>query len=286
MLCFLYAGSLALSCMEGFHFYWRSACLWLSTLTSLFPFWIFFRFFGVALVDNTFSIRKGVNLARQTTSKDSMTMNLGKSAASPSKSDSDWFRLFFNRWCMFSLTLYSTCRHGVQFVLGVIQGENPFTLVVTGIHDQYTRAESRSLSGCTFQVISTSQIPILSTQLTLSQLLLATKRKGSGTCIKWGFKSMARIKHIGAWGWHDQPIDRIGPIRPPLSVLQFIDHSVAGSMTAQPPGSRPSVLQEAIVAGVQSAYFTAPTNRVKRSRSLFPKRVALLQGMGLSCYII
>ena len=38
-----------------------------------------------------------------------------------------------------------------------------------------------------------------------------------------------------------------GPIRPPVGpskgqsgVLQAIDHSVAGSMTAQPPGIRPS----------------------------------------------
>ena len=43
-----------------------------------------------------------------------------------------------------------------------------------------------------------------------------------------------------------------GPIRPPVrpskgqsSVLQAIDHSVAGSMTAQPPGSRPSALRVA-----------------------------------------
>ena len=41
-----------------------------------------------------------------------------------------------------------------------------------------------------------------------------------------------------------------GPIRPPVrpskgqsDVLQAIDHSVAGSMTAQPPGIRPSALR-------------------------------------------
>ena len=45
---------------------------------------------------------------------------------------------------------------------------------------------------------------------------------------------------------------RLGPIRPPVrpskgqsGVLQAIDHSVARSMTAQPPGIRPSALQVA-----------------------------------------
>ena len=50
-------------------------------------------FFIVALDFITFSMRKVENLARQTSSKDSMTMNLGKSAAS--FSDSDRFCLVF-----------------------------------------------------------------------------------------------------------------------------------------------------------------------------------------------
>ena len=74
-----------------------------------------------------------------------------------------------------------------------------------------------------------------------------------------------------------------GPIRPPIrpskgqsGVLQAIDHSVAGSMTAQPPGICPSTLQvtthgqqvASLVGGsypsaeVQSAYSTAPADRV------------------------
>ena len=67
-----------------------------------------------------------------------------------------------------------------------------------------------------------------------------------------------------------------GPIRPPVrpskgqsDVLQAIDHSVAVSMTAQPPGIRPSALQVASMgvgaypsAEVQSAYSTAPADRV------------------------
>ena len=72
-----------------------SACLWLSTLTSKLPFLVFLTVFGLALVDITFSMRKGENLARQTSSKDSITMNLGKSAVSFSMSDSEKFRLNF-----------------------------------------------------------------------------------------------------------------------------------------------------------------------------------------------
>ena len=53
-----------------------------------------------------------------------------------------------------------------------------------------------------------------------------------------------------------------GPIRPPVrpskdqsGVLQAIDHSVAGSMTAQPPGFHPSALQVA-THGQQMASFS------------------------------
>ena len=63
-----------------------SACLRLSTSTSKLPFLVL-TFFGLALVDVTFSIRKGENLARHTSSKNSITMNLGKSAASFSESE-------------------------------------------------------------------------------------------------------------------------------------------------------------------------------------------------------
>ena len=52
-----------------------------------------------------------------------------------------------------------------------------------------------------------------------------------------------------ARAWQDQPIDRIGPIRPPvrpskdqIGVLQAIHHSVTESMTAHPPEIHPSVL--------------------------------------------
>ena len=75
-----------------------------------------------------------------------------------------------------------------------------------------------------------------------------------------------------------------GPIRLPVrqskgqsGVLQAIDNSVAGSMTAQPPGIRPSALQVAThgqqvaslgksypSAEVQSAYSTASADRAGR----------------------
>ena len=70
------------------------------------------------------------------------------------------------------------------------------------------------------------------------------------------------------------------PVRPSKGqsdVLQAIDHSVAGSMTAQRAGFRPNVLRVTIYsqqvaslwvsyssAEVQSAYSTAPADRVER----------------------
>ena len=125
-----------------------SASLRLSTSTSKFSFWILFTFFGVALVDNNFSIRKGENLAWLTSSKYSMKMNLEKSTASPSESDSDRFR-WVSLWddtigaVYFSLALHFTTHHGVQLMLGMNQGENPFALVEMEIHDQYIKTESR-----------------------------------------------------------------------------------------------------------------------------------------------
>ena len=158
-----------------------SACLRLSPSTSKLPFLVFLTVFGQALVEITFSMRKAENLARQTSSKDSITMNLGKSVASFSESDSDRFRLDFLfegaiYAVYFSLALRSTTHHGVQLVLGMNQGGNPFALVETRIHDQYTRVEGRLPSCCQFQVFSTGQIPILLTQLTLSHRLLAPNR--------------------------------------------------------------------------------------------------------------
>ena len=142
-----------------------SACLRLSTPISKLPFLIFFTVFRLALVDITFSMRKDENLTTQTSSKDSITMNLGKSATSISESDSERFRLDFLfedaiYAVYFSLALRSTTYHGVQLVLGMNQGGNPFVLVETGIRDQYTRVEGRHPSRGQFQVLNTGQIPI------------------------------------------------------------------------------------------------------------------------------
>ena len=140
-----------------------SACLRLSTSTSKLTFLVFLTVFGLALVDITFSMTKGENLAKQASSRDSVTMNLEKSAA---ESDSERFRLDFLfedaiYAVYFSLALRSTNHHGVQFVLGMNQGGNPFALVETGVRDLYTRVEGRLSSSCQFQVLSTGQIPIL-----------------------------------------------------------------------------------------------------------------------------
>ena len=153
-----------------------------------------------------------------------------------------------------------------------------------GIRNQSSRIEGRFPNPCQFQVLSTGQVSLLSTQLTLSHRLLAPKREGFETCSSWRFKSTVGIKHIGARVWHDQPTDWIGPIRQLVrpskgqnSVLQDIDHCVTGSMTAQPPRPRPSILRGRhppptgglIVVGsypsaeVQSAYSTAPADRAQ-----------------------
>ena len=172
---------LCISLYERFSFLIFSATLRLSNLTSKLPFLVFLTVFGVALVEITFSMRKGKNLASQTSSKDSITMNLGKSAASFSLFDSDRFRLvsLFEDAIYavyFSLALRSTTHHGVQLVLGMNQGENPFAFVETGIRDQYTRVEGRFSRRCRFQVLSTGKIPILPKQWTLRHLLLAPNR--------------------------------------------------------------------------------------------------------------
>ena len=89
--------------------------------------------------------------------------------------------------------------------------------------------------------------------------------------------------------WRDQPVDRIGLIRPPVrpskdqsGVLQAIDHSVTRSMTTQPPGFRPSALRVAThdqqvsplggfypSAEVQSGYSTPPGDRGRSISVLF-----------------
>ena len=103
-----------------------SVCLRLSTSTSKLPFLVFLTVFGLALVDVTFSMRKGENLARQTSSKNSISMNPGKSTDSFFEFDSERFRLDFLfedaiYAAYFSLALLSTTHHRVQLVLGMNQ---------------------------------------------------------------------------------------------------------------------------------------------------------------------
>ena len=64
------------------------------------------------------------------------------------------------------------------------------------------------------------------------------------------FEEYDRDSHIGSKAWHDQPIDRIGPLRllflahlgPKWSAASHVKTSVSGSRTAQTPGSLPQVL--------------------------------------------
>ena len=107
------------------HFFDFSHCQ--STSISKLPFLVFKTVFRVALVEMTFSLRKDENLARLTFSKDTITMNLGKSAA-------------------------------------------------LGYETRILDLRVRFLSHCLFQVLSSSQIPILSTELTLGHRLLAPNR--------------------------------------------------------------------------------------------------------------
>ena len=66
-------------------------------------------------------------------------MNLGKSAASFSESDSDKFLLVFlfkdaMSGFLFLLALCSTTHHGIRLEKGMNQGGNQLTLAETGIH--------------------------------------------------------------------------------------------------------------------------------------------------------
>ena len=116
-----------------FMFNMFSVCLQLSTSTSKLPFLVFWTVFGLALVDITFSTRKEENLARQTSSKDSITMSL--LPHSPSLILRGFVLNFLFEDAIyaeyFSLALRSTTHHGVQLVLGMNQSGNSFALVET-----------------------------------------------------------------------------------------------------------------------------------------------------------
>ena len=105
------------------------------------------------------SIKKGENLARQISSKDSMTMNLGISAATFSETDSDEFLfvyfllentiscIFFTGPMLYHPPRSPTC-------VGNVPRGSLFTFIETGIHNQQTQAESNFSGPCQFQVFS------------------------------------------------------------------------------------------------------------------------------------
>ena len=156
-----------------------SVCLRLSTSTNKLP------FFLVALVEITFSMRKGENLARQATARDSFTMTLGKSAASFFESDSDRFRLvfFFIWWryrcCIFfaGTVLYHSLRSPTW--VGNWECANGGTHLLW-LRWRYTTSILELRVGfravAKFRFSTMVKFPILSTQLTLSHRLLVPKR--------------------------------------------------------------------------------------------------------------
>ena len=84
-----------------------SACLWLSTSTRKLPFLVFLTVFRVTFVEITFSMKKGENLASQTSSKESIIMNLGKSAPCSQSLILTSFVIFF--YLKMPYILYSFC---------------------------------------------------------------------------------------------------------------------------------------------------------------------------------
>ena len=99
-----------------------------------------------------FSIRWGDNWSNFISPKDSIIMNLVNSV-SFSESESDKYLFDFLKeeaiiGVYFSLVPCSTTHHGVQLMLGMNLGENPFALVETGMQYQYTHAKNKIPSFC------------------------------------------------------------------------------------------------------------------------------------------
>ena len=151
-----------------FIFYMFSAGLRLSTSTSKILFLVFLTVSGLALADITFSMRKDENLVKQTSSKDSITMNLEKSAASFSESDPERFRLDFCLKTPYMLYIFHwPCAPPPTTESNLCwewtKGVTLTPWLRRGIRNQYTRVEGRLPSRCQFKVLSTDQIPILNT---------------------------------------------------------------------------------------------------------------------------
>ena len=121
---------------------------------------------GVILLDTTFSNKNGDRFVISVF-VDSIIMNLGK-LATLSKSDSVSVRellslfeeekaMIANYYSQIIIILCSTTHHGVQLMLGINQGSNPFALSETGIPYQYTHAKSIILSFCQILLLITQQ---------------------------------------------------------------------------------------------------------------------------------
>ena len=166
-----------------------------------------------------------------------------------------------------SLVLCSTSHHGLQ-LKGMNQGGNPFALAETRIQNQYIHAKSMILSLCQIMLFKKQQshsghksyLSSIDPQ-PLPSSTYGKKRVGNSSAkvdlivpqeqIVWYDRQSKKITYVLGHVGTSRLIGS-GPIRPPVSpskgqsdVLQAIDHSVTGSMTAQPPGIRLSALRVA-----------------------------------------
>ena len=183
-------------------------------------------------------------------------MNLANSVSfSESESDKYLFDLIKRRshnWCIFLLV-----HRGIQLMLGMNQGRNSFALAETGIQYQYTRVR--------FRVSANYRVLLLNNLTVVKSLSLNTidphpppsstyKIKGWELFYQNRLRNTVGRKTIIYELGHDGTSRLIGSslsdrlsdqIRAKVVCLQVNDPSVAGSMTAQPPGFCPTALQVA-----------------------------------------
>ena len=172
-LLFFYASRLCISSYGMFSFSRPFAYPRLSTSTRRFPFLVFLTCFGLVLIFITFPLRKGDNLARLTSTKNSWTISQERSAASLSEYNSEWFRfvLFLFEEVMSvvysSLTMCSTTHYGIQLELGMYRGHMRWGYTTSILELEFG---FRAVANIKFSA------RLLSTRLTFNHCLLAPKR--------------------------------------------------------------------------------------------------------------
>ena len=142
------------------------SCFLLSIFTSRLQLLIFLHSSRICSAgDDFFSIKKGDSLAKEFSSSDSITINLGNYVIiSFSRSDPERFHLAFLfvfaymcfLFCfVFSLILCSITDHRDQLLLGIYQREYPFALVDMENIDQYTCGAFQDHMNFRFAVLKT-----------------------------------------------------------------------------------------------------------------------------------